>query len=321
MGRIPLSLIAGWQGSGKSKLLERTIRGDLAGPCAAVVPTASKFREAGFVVKADEEVVEQVAGCSTCAVRYDLIRCIGHLVRRKVRPKRIMVELAARADTAIAAQTILGDPTLAHAVELDGVITVVNASSLFVRASSGMPIWPDRGAGEQVLLADRIVLNRLDLLTPKARDRVMELIRDSNRLAEVLEDDGRSLDPSRILGLCAYRDAAAQAVACLHGKTGPVSQAVASGHLLEVAGDLNPERFDKWLMSLDHNMDRRLLRVVGVVAMSGEEKQVLCHRVGTFLNLRRANAWQGERLTRLFAGGRLVTPEFLQSGLKECIDD
>lgn len=131
--RTPLTLIAGWHGSGKSRLVERISRGDLTGPCAAIVPSATHFPGVRIVLKTEEEVIEQSAGCRSCAVRFDLIRNIRHLLLRKVRPNRIVVELTGWADASTAAQTILGDPHLARSVELDALVTVVDANALLVR--------------------------------------------------------------------------------------------------------------------------------------------------------------------------------------------
>jgi G3E family GTPase len=318
--RVPVTLVAGWHGSGKSTLLERVIRGNPAGPFGAVVPTGSRFAEAGFVVKTEEEVVEQSAGCRTCAVRFDLIRSIRHLTRRRLRPNRIMVELSGWADASTAAQTILGDPYLARTVELDGLVTVVDGGALFVRASTGLALWPTPEASEQVALADVVLLNRLEVLTPKARAASISVASASNRLATVVTDEG-SFDPMRLLDLGAYKDAAARRVACLHRAEEASSGAQGGGHLVEVDGDLDAGRFDEWLMRLDHEQDRRLLRVVGVVAMAGEPQQVLCHRVGTFLDLRRAGEWQGPRATRLFVCGRRVTAEAARNGLQACVSE
>jgi len=317
--RIPLTLVAGWHASGKSRLIERIIRGELTGPAGAVVPTSSTFADAGFVVKTDEEVVEQAAGCRTCAVRFDLIRSIRHLVTRKVRPTRIVVELTGWADASTAAQTILGDPFLGRTVELDALVTVVDAGALTVRATSGLPAWPASEAGEQVALADVIVLNRLGDLTSHARATVKGLVSQANRLATVVFDDGSTFDPACLLRLGAYKDSAAERVACLHDGHNATAADAATGHLVRVEGDLDADRFDAWLMSLDHTEDRRLLRVVGVVAMAGEDRQILCHRVGTFLDLRRAGSWPGPRSTRLFVCGRHLSADAIRWGLQECI--
>ncbi|MGQ0678679.1 MAG: CobW family GTP-binding protein [Actinomycetota bacterium] len=316
--RIPLTLIAGWHASGKSNLLERIIRGEVAGPAGAIVPTLSAFAEAGFVVKSDEEVVEQSAGCATCSIRLDLIRSIRHLVTRKLPPRRIVVELTGWSDASTAAQTILGDPYLARTVELDGLVTVVDAGALSVRAASGMDLWPAGEAAEQIALADVVVLNRMQDLTLQARMAATELIAEANRLAKVVFDDGKSFEPACLLGLGSYKDAAAQRVACLHQGCSSAASPEAIGHLVQVEGDLDADRFDEWLMSLDHAEDRRLLRVVGVVSVAGEECPVLCHRVGTFLDLRRGGSWQGGRSTRLFVCGRHLTADAIRSGLQAC---
>lgn len=318
--RTPLTLVAGWHGSGKSRLVERIIRGNLEGPFGAVVPNASQFAEAGYLLKTEEEVVEQSAGCQTCAIRVDLIRSIRHLMRRRLRPNRIVVELTGWADASTAAQTILGDPYLARTVELDALVTVVDAEALLVRASSGLPLWPAGEAAEQVALADVVVLNRVTGLTAPALAEANRLIAEGNRLAAVAVDDGLAFDPATLLGLGAYKGAAAERVACLHPSAAATTGGPFGAHLVEVEGELDCDRFDRWLMSLDHTRDRRMLRVVGVVAVAGEEQQILCHRVGTFLDLTRGAPWDGPRITRLFVCGRHLTIDAIRSGLKLCVN-
>lgn len=142
--RLPVTMVTGWHGAGATALAGR-LAADLA-------PLAVE------VVRPEEEVVEQVGGCSAWAVCHDLIRVVGNLASRWQRPDRIVVDAGGWSDVVVAAQTFLDDPDLRRRTELCGIVTAVDTPSAAMRAMSGRPVWPSDTCGEQVAAADHVVL-------------------------------------------------------------------------------------------------------------------------------------------------------------------
>jgi len=84
MNQIPITVLTGYLGAGKTALLNRILTERHGKKFAVIV---NEFGEIGIdndlVVNADEEVFEMNNGCICCTVRGDLIRILGGLMKRQ----------------------------------------------------------------------------------------------------------------------------------------------------------------------------------------------------------------------------------------------
>ncbi|MEX2587822.1 MAG: GTP-binding protein [Actinomycetota bacterium] len=318
--RIPVTMVAGWHGSGKSAFVERLT--DLIGTrtCAVVASAPNETGDGRCLLQVEDEVVEQVPGCRFCAVRHDLVYSLRSLCLGVNQPARILVELSGWADPAVAAQTLLGDPYLAQTVELDALVTVVDASALYVRARGNRDPWPAQSMGDQVALADIVLVNRTQELTATAGRLVQTLIAGTNPLARIVENHN-GLDLSQFFDLHGYRPASSTRVSGLDPAPSTAIEGAVSGLVVELTGRLDRARFEHWAASLDHDEAARILRIVGPIYVAGDKYPLLCHRVGTHLALERTDRWSVglPGATRLFVSGRGLTREMVLDGLQDCL--
>ena len=127
-------------------------------------------------------------GCLCCSVRGDLILALNALWERRAEFDHIIIETTGLANPAPVIQSLYVDEDLPHRVRLDGVVTVVDAANAWrhlkgrkgeeeggSEAGGGFsgggggydphdPDAPINEAVEQVAYADRIVLNKIDLI-------------------------------------------------------------------------------------------------------------------------------------------------------------
>ena len=126
--QIPVTVVTGYLGSGKTMLLNR-ILSETHGKRFAVI--VNEFGEVGIdndlIVDADEEIFEMNNGCICCTVRGDLIRIIAGLMRRSRTFDGIVVETTGLADPAPVAQTFFVDDDVRRKTKLDAIITVADA--------------------------------------------------------------------------------------------------------------------------------------------------------------------------------------------------
>jgi G3E family GTPase len=127
---------------------------------------------------ADEEVFEMNNGCICCTVRGDLIRILGELAERKDKFDRVIIETTGMADPGPVAQTFIVDQNVSEQYELDGIITLVDAKHVNAHL--------DDNTDEviaQVAFADRIILNKADLITEDEIFNLKRRLQDINRMA------------------------------------------------------------------------------------------------------------------------------------------
>src|SRR5262250_1499510 len=161
--RIPVTLVAGFLGSGKTTLVNRILTEQHEQRMAVIV---NEFGEVGIdgrlVVGVEENVVQLSNGCLCCTVRGDLVTTVQDLLARRraavdlVPFERILIEASGLASPGPAVQTLLADPSLASQCRIDGVITLVNAPHI----ARQLQEHPEASA--QLGYADHIIVNHCD---------------------------------------------------------------------------------------------------------------------------------------------------------------
>lgn len=164
MRRIPISVITGFLGSGKTTLVNRLLRYPEAGRTAVVV---NEFGEIGLdhdlIAASDDSVILLKNGCLCCAMQGDLVAALDRLYRRGLQDPaasfdRVAIETSGLADPGPVIQLLLSEPSIGARYRLDGVLTVVDA----VNGEATLDAHIE--SVKQVAVADRILLSKIDLL-------------------------------------------------------------------------------------------------------------------------------------------------------------
>jgi len=188
MSPIPVSVLTGFLGAGKTTILNRLLKD------AALSDTAVIINEFGdvaidhlLVENSSDGVIQLADGCLCCTVRGELVDTLADLVDRLqtgriARLKRVIIETTGLADPAPVLQSIMGHPALVEAYRLDGVVTIVDA----VNAEATLDDHVE--AVKQVAVADRLVLTKTDLVTDISQMAALKLrLRSINRAAPIVQ--------------------------------------------------------------------------------------------------------------------------------------
>jgi G3E family GTPase len=172
---IPLTVLTGFLGAGKTSLLNRLLRDAALSEAAVII---NEFGEIGLdhllVEHVEDGVMLLSTGCLCCTMRGDLVNTLEKLLRGldngRMKFNRVIVETTGLADPAPVLHTAMVHPYLVLRFRLDGVVTVVDA----VNGAATLDAHVE--AVKQVAVADRIVLTKTDLLdTPERRKAATEL--------------------------------------------------------------------------------------------------------------------------------------------------
>ncbi len=193
---IPVSVLTGFLGSGKTTVLARLLRRPEFSRTAVII---NEFGEVGLdhdlVEASDESFVQLQTGCLCCAVRGDLVRTLVDLLRRReegtVPPfERVLIETSGLADPAPILQSLMLDAALAGRLVLHGVVTTVDA----VNGVDTLQRQPE--SVKQVAVADRLLLTKTDLAEDAqlVRQRVTAINPSSPVIVATLGD----VDPEQL---------------------------------------------------------------------------------------------------------------------------
>ena len=154
----------------------------------------------------EDEVVEMINGCICCTVRKDLQELLKKLlITEKRKLHAIIIETTGLADPAPVAQTFFVDEDLQDKCYLDAIITMVDAAHIDQQLSRERPEDVENEAEEQLAFADKIILNKLDLVPDRAKvEATKARLRTYNPTAEIIETTNSEVAAERLMGLDAF---------------------------------------------------------------------------------------------------------------------
>lgn len=187
-GRIPVTLVTGFLGCGKTSLINAALH---APEMARTVVVVNEFGEVGLdhnlMARSDDAVIVLENGCLCCTVRSDLVGTLNSLYHSRQRGEisafeNVVIETSGLAEPRPILQAFLSEPTLDGLYRVANVVTLVDAVN-----------WRDTfeahdEAVRQVAFADHILLTKLDLVAGDA-EAAEQLLRAElaklNRAAQI----------------------------------------------------------------------------------------------------------------------------------------
>jgi G3E family GTPase len=212
---LPLhpKVLTGFLGSGKTTLLNHLLT-QPHGKRLAIIE--NEFGEIDIdselvAVKNDpstsssaETIVSLANGCLCCTVRGDLIDALINLADRAADFDALVLETTGLANPAPIIETFQSVDAVARSFRLDGVVTLVDARHAPAHLGEAAP---DREPGEavaQVAYADRLVLNKCDLVSQSEADALTARLSALNALAPVLRTSRAAVSADWVLGVGGY---------------------------------------------------------------------------------------------------------------------
>lgn len=285
MSRIPVTLVTGFLGSGKTTLINAALR---APELSKTVVVVNEFGEVGLDHKlfasSNDAVIVLENGCLCCTVKSDLVSTLNSLYHSRQAGQiphfdNVVIETSGLAEPAPVMQAFLSEPTLDGLYRVASVVTVVDAVN-----------WQQTSANHdeavrQVALAEHILISKLDLapegaeaalradlsrLNPAAKIGSVKL--STAEIAALLTSPGfdaanPSANPLPWLSLEAYQAQAAHVhdEHCGHNHLHDVESFVLARN-----EPLSREELQFLLDGITQNLGPSLLRVKGLVNVAEE---------------------------------------------------
>ncbi|BDY29050.1 CobW family GTP-binding protein [Mycolicibacterium mageritense] len=321
--RVPVTVITGFLGAGKTTLVNRILT-EQHGRRIAVIE--NEFGEVGIddalVLDAEEEIFEMNNGCICCTVRGDLIRILGALMRRRDRFDHILIETTGLADPAPVAQTFFVDDEIRGQLRLDAIVTVVDAAHVLDHLDEIKPDDVENEAVEQVAFADRMILNKVDLVSAERLAAVESRLRGINSGADIVPAQNAKVELDRILDVGAFdlQRVLTDDPAFLEQQDHQHDQTVTSVGI-ELDGEVDVEKLNSWLGELLATKGIDIFRSKGILALADQARQYVFQGVHMLFDGTEGRPWRdGEaRTNRLVFIGRHLDRAELESGFRACL--
>ncbi len=323
LAKIPVTIVTGFLGAGKTTLIRHVLAHAQGRRLALIINEFGDvgvdgeiLRNCGVESSPEGNIVELANGCLCCTVADDFLPAIEGLLARQPRPDHIMIETSGLALPKPLVKAF-DWPDIRARLTVDGVIAVVDAAAvadgrfaddeekLAAQRAQDPSLDHDNPLEEvyedQLLCADLILLNKSDLLSGAALEKVRAQIEAAvPRAVKILATREGRLDTNVLLGLAAAAEDDLLARPSHHDTEEGHDHDDFDTFILPLHAVSDPVALQDRLaaVALEHDV----LRVKGFVEVSGKPMRLLVQGVGARFSHQFDRPWRaGEQRS-----GRLV---------------
>lgn len=339
---IPVSIITGFLGSGKTTLLGRLLHKPAMSDSAVII---NEFGEIGLdhqlVESVEGDIVVMASGCLCCTIRNSLADTLRDLFEKREAGSikkfcRVLIETTGLADPAPIIHTLMEDPFVSRYFSLSCVVTTVDALHGDGQLDEHIE------SVKQAAVADRLILTKTDLAAAHGINNLQQRLRILNPGAPVIVATHGDVDPqdlfdgslhdlaSKIPNIAnwlradAYGPTTDHSHESHHGHTHAANtdanrhDARIQAHCLIFDDPINWRYFSPNLASLVSRHAEKLLRVKGILNVTGEPKPIVVHGVQHHFHRLRLAEWpDADRRSKLVLITRDLDRSFVVQWLQE----
>ena len=299
--KVPVTIITGQLGSGKTTLLTHILTEQHNKKIAVILnefgteSADEKSMSVGSGGELYSEWLELRNGCLCCSVKDNGVAAIENLMKKRGKFDYILLETTGLADPAPVAGMFWLDEELGADVFLDGVITVVDSKHCLqqmkeTRENGALNEWL-----RQVGVADMVIVNKTDLVNEEMKGNVISAVRSINSAAKLLTTVKSVVDVEELLDLRAYDSVDVRPDKFEPSPGNHLADSNVSTVSLYSDGDTRLEQFDSFMSDLLWEKElypgMEVLRVKGLVAVEGEDSQLMVQGVHDTYDTYKTKLW------------------------------
>ena len=315
--RVPVTVVTGFLGSGKTTLVNRILAEDHGRKIAVIINEFGEISVDGQLVLTDdqEDLVEFNNGCLCCTVRGDLVDTLAKL-KDRADLDAILIETTGLADPAPVASTFFIADEIKSDTRLDSFVTLADAVNLDSNLDQS------EEAQEQIAFADIILINKIDLVSKDQVEGVERRIRALNPFAKIHYTEHSVIDLDKVFGVGAFDlDAKLEVDPTFLDDLEHEHDDAVTSFFLREERPIDINRFMLWLTPLLQERGDDLFRSKGIFYAQGFKERVVFQSVRMLTAMKPDRPWRPDetKCTEYVVIGRNLNREEFAAGLASCV--
>lgn len=315
--KIPVTIITGFLGSGKTTLISQLMQNPLGKRLAVIVNEFGDVGVDGQILKGcaipncpEENIMELANGCICCTVADDFIPTIEALMSLSAQPEHILIETSGLALPKPLLKAF-DWPDIRSRITVDGVIALADAEAVasgqFAPNLAGVEAQREADNAldhetplsevfeDQVACADLILLTKADLANEADKAKAKQIIANNTpRQLPIIEVVEGQIDPRLILGLEAAAENDIEQRPSHHDGALEHDHEDFDSAIFNIAEFDSPETLVQKIEILAR--EHHILRVKGYAAISGKPMRLLVQAVGSRVRSQFDKMWQPDEV-------------------------
>merc|ERR1712083_509435 len=236
----------------------------------------------------------------------------------------VIIETTGLADPAPVAQTFFADDFVQQHMRLDGILTLVDAKHIVQLLEDEKPEGVENEAVEQIAFADRILLNKCDLIENEDELKDVEKrIRAINQDVPIKRTTNSEVEMDFILGIKGFSldKIIEMDDAFLEDSHDHQHDSRVSSVGIDVPGEVVQQKLNQWISWLLKEKGTDLFRSKGVLAVRGMKEKFVFQAIHMLFANSQEGSWgpgEEKRCKMIFIGKNLNREE-LTSGFMACM--
>lgn len=329
--RIPVTIITGFLGAGKTSLLNQIIAKH---PEKKLAIIENEFGETsidgGLIKAASDAIFELNNGCICCSLGEDFLHTLETLLGSSYEFDYLLVETTGIADPSGIVDAFISGDTIQQRFRIDSVVCVADA----VNMEDLLDERPE--VRKQLALADLVLLNKTDCVNTESISKLSETIRGINPMARIVPTSFGAVDRIEVLDTKSFsgegigKSTLAFCGIDLPGVNQPnqksfihhpekaakkVSHDITSvGFTFNGSFDVN--KFGLWMQNYLYFNRENIFRVKGIMSFDQTEDQFVFHAVRSNFMFEVGKPWgEEERFSKLVFIGKQLSGKELEANL------
>jgi G3E family GTPase len=333
--RIPVTIITGFLGAGKTSLLNKLISKHPEKKFAIIENEFGQTGiDGGLIAAASEAIFELNNGCICCSLGEDFLQTLENLLGSSYEFNHLLIETTGIADPSGIVDAFVSGNTIQQKFRIDSVVCVSDA----VNMEDLMDEQPE--VRKQIALADLVLLNKTDCVHPDYIGRLTATIQSINptanifptsfgEVAEIEVIDTHSFS-GEVIGISAMSFCKLDLSGLDRvGKRSFIHNPEKSDKLhhhdissvgFTFKGSFDVNKFGLWMQNYLYFNQDTVFRVKGIMSFHNTEDQFVLHAVRTSFMFELGKPWgDAERFSKLVVIGKDLSAKELEANLLQLL--